>query len=208
LRNTSEVGFFKILSEESVSAGTRRITALTGLKAVEKALNDGVLLQSAAAALKVPAEELSAKIEALTDHVKKLQKQLKTVSGSSKISVDDLIAGAQNIGGIKVIAGDIPDADVNSLRQLIDQIRQKTESAAILFSSVKDDKVTLVAGLSRDLTAKGLSAVDWVKSVTPLIGGKGGGGRADMAQSGGTDASKLPEAFAEAKKWFEKYAAY
>ncbi|MDR0705732.1 MAG: alanine--tRNA ligase [Planctomycetaceae bacterium] len=207
LTNSSQIGFFKMIAEESVSAGTRRITALTGKKAIEKMLADSAILQQATTALKIPAEEIPAKIELLTGQVKKLQKQLQSATVQTKISVDDLIAGAEIIGNtqagnINVITQDIPDSDVNLLRQLIDKIRQKTTSVAVLFSSVQDGKITLVAGLSRDLVAKGLSAEDWVKTVTPIIGGKGGGGRPEMAQSGGTNPAKLQEAFDNAQNWF------
>jgi alanyl-tRNA synthetase len=206
LTNSSQVGFFKIIAEESVSAGTRRITALTGKKAMEKVLADAAILQQTTTVLKIPIEEIPVKIEQLNGQVKKLQKQLQSAS-SGKISVDELIAGAEvignaKVGNIKVIAQDIPDSDVKLLRQLIDQIRQKTKSVAVLFSSVQNGKVTLIAGLSRDLVTQGLNAEDWLKAVTPIIGGKGGGGRPDMAQSGGTDPAKLQEAFDTAKKSF------
>ncbi|MDR2117680.1 MAG: alanine--tRNA ligase [Planctomycetaceae bacterium] len=206
LTNSSQVGFFKIIAEESVSAGTRRITALTGKKATEKVLTDSVILQQAAATLKIPVNEIPEKIELLTDQIKKLQKQLQSIAGKdtagNKISVDELIANAEIISGVKIIIRDIPDADANLLRQLIDKIKRKTESAAVLFSSVQDGKVTLIAGLTQDLVAKGFNAVEWIKAITPVIGGKGGGGRSDMAQSGGTDSSKLQEAFLAAKNWF------
>jgi alanyl-tRNA synthetase len=203
LTNSSQIGFFKIIAEESVSAGTRRITALTGKKAMEKVLADSAILQQITTTLKIPAEEIPAKIELLTGQVKKLQKQLQSNS-DNKISVDELIAEAEiiannKLGNIKVITQNIPNSDVKLLRQLIDQIRQKTESVAVLFSSVQNDKITLVAGLSRDLVMKGLNAENWVKTVTPIIGGKGGGGRPDFAQSGGTDPTKLQEAFDNAK---------
>jgi alanyl-tRNA synthetase len=203
LTNTSQVGFFKIISEESVSAGTRRITALTGLKAAEKALHDSSLLQQTAAVLKIPAEDIVQKVEDLTAQVKKLQKDVQSRTRQSAVSAADLLKDAQTVNGIKLITKQV-NADVNTLRQLIDQIRQKEQNVAVLLASVTDGKVLLIAGLSRDLTAKKFDAVEWVKSVTPLIGGKGGGGRPDMAQGGGNDAAKLPEVFDAAKKWLEK----
>jgi alanyl-tRNA synthetase len=166
-------------------------------------LENCAILQDITASLKIPAEEIPAKVDALTEQVKKLQKQLKTAAASGKISVDDLIAGAQLVGDVKVILWDVPNSDVGSLRQLVDQVRTKTESVAMLFTSVQDNKITLLAGLSRDLVAKNYDAVAWLKAVSPIIGGGGAGGRPDMAQAGGKDPSKLPELFAAAKKWFE-----
>ena len=203
VKNTSEIGLFKIISESSVAAGIRRIEAYTGQKAVEKVLYDSAILQQVVTSLKIPVEEIPAKVDALTEQVKKLQKQLKTAAASGKISVDDLIAGAQLVGDVKVILWDVPNSDINGLRQLVDQVRTKTESVAMLFSSVQENKVTLLAGLSRDLVAKNYDAVAWLKAVSPIIGGGGAGGRPDMAQTGGKDPSKLPELFAAAKKWFE-----
>jgi alanyl-tRNA synthetase len=203
LTNTSQVGFFKILSEESVSAGIRRITALTGLKAVEKALHDSSLLQQTAAVLKIPAEDIVQKVEDLTAQVKKLQKQIKSSVAGSQLSAGDLIKEMVTVNNVKLITKQV-NADVNTLRQLIDQVRQKEQNVAVLLGSVQDGKVLLIAGLSRDLTAKKFDAVEWVKSLAPLIGGNGGGGRPDMAQGGGNDAGKLPDVFDAAKGWFEK----
>ncbi len=204
LTNSSQVGLFKIVAEESVSAGTRRITAYTGKKALEKVLHESAILQQLAMGLKVPAEEIAAKVDGLADQVKKLQKQLKAApkEGGAKISADDLLAKAETVNGVKVVVENIPGADMNSLRQLIDVIRKKSESVAVMLAATtEDDKITLAAGLSADLVAKKKDAVAWVKSVSTLIGG-GGGGRPDMAQSGGKDPSKLPEVFETAKKWF------
>jgi alanyl-tRNA synthetase len=202
VKNTSEIGLFKIISEESVAAGIRRITALTGMKAVEKMQAEASILQQLAQTLKVPAEEMPAKVSAMQEQVKKLQKQLKTQVSSGKISIDDLIAGADTVGNIKVILWDVPDMDINGLRQLADAIRAKTDSVAMLFSSVQEEKVTLVAGLSRDLVERKYDAVAWIRSVSPIIGGRGGGGRPDLGQGGGNDPAKLQEMFAEAKKFF------
>jgi alanyl-tRNA synthetase len=106
------------------------------------------------------------------------------------------------VGEIKLITAQLPDVDINAARQLIDQIRQKTDNVAILFALLQEEgKITLLAGVSRELASK-YDAEKWVKSLTPLIGGKGGGGRPDMAQGGGNDASKLPQVFEAAKKFF------
>jgi alanyl-tRNA synthetase len=175
---------------------------LTGLKAVEKALHDSSLLQQTAAVLKIPADDIVQKVEDLTAQVKKLQKQVKSSVAGSQLSAGDLIKEMVTVNGIKLITKQV-NADVNTLRQLIDQVRQKEQNVAVLLGSVQDGKVLLIAGVSRDLVEKKFDAVEWIKSLAPLIGGNGGGGRPDMAQGGGNDASKLPEALEAAKGWFE-----
>ncbi len=204
LTNSSQIGFFKILSEESVSSGTRRITALTGVKAADKALADASILHQAASALKIPAEDVPARIDARAEQIKRLQKQLKTVASGGKVDIDDLIKGAQTVGDVQVITWSIPEGDIALLREIIDQVRNKAKGSpvAVMLALPEEDKVTLVAGLSEDLLKKKLSAVDWIRTVTPIVGGKGGGGRPDMAQAGGKDPSKIQEAFLEAKKFF------
>jgi alanyl-tRNA synthetase len=204
VKNPSEIGSFKIISESSVAAGIRRIEAYTGQKAVEKVLADSAIVQQVAATLKIPADDIPAKVEALAEQVKKLQKQIKTADGRRQTvaDVDGLIQSAEIVSGVKLIATQLTDMDVNAVRQLLDQIREKTESVAILFAVVQEGKVALLAGASRDLTDR-YSAVELLRRVAPLVGGKGGGGRPDFAQTGGKDPSKLPEAFAEAKRYFE-----
>jgi len=212
VRNSSEVGLFKIISEESVSAGVRRITALTGMKAAEKVMHDSVLLQSIATTLKIPAEKIPEKVALLTEQVKELQKKIKTADNKQQtaaINIDELIAQAEtivgraDIGTLKLITSVLPFADLNAARKLIDQIKQKVESAGIVLAFVEEGKVTLLTGLSRDLTTKRLSAVQWIEHLAPIIGGTRGGGRPDLGQSGGNDPKKLPEVFKAAGKYFE-----
>jgi alanyl-tRNA synthetase len=205
VQNTSEIGLFKIISEESVAAGIRRITALTGMKAVEKMQAEAAILQQLAQTLKVPADDVVAKVENLAGQVKQLRKQLAAPlagRGGKCIASDaaNLIASAEIVNGIKLIACELPDMDADAVRQLIDQIKQKTDSVFMLFALRSDGKVTLLSGASSDIADK-YNAVDFIRRVTPLIGGKGGGGRPDFGQGGGSNAAKLPEVFAEAKKF-------
>ncbi|MGL6194807.1 MAG: DHHA1 domain-containing protein, partial [Thermoguttaceae bacterium] len=205
LHTTSEVGFFKIISEESVSAGVRRITALTGNASVKRTLKNEIVLQQTAALLKVPTEEIPTRIESLLDQVKKTKKQLETASKQSKVTADELISSAQAAGAsgdIKLITASLGDSNPNDLRALVDQIRNKTDKVAMLFASTPGEgKVLLLAGLSRDLVDRKINAVEFVKEIATSVGGSGGGGRPDMAQAGGKDADKIPEAFNAAKKW-------
>ena len=203
VKNTSEIGLFKIISESSVAAGIRRIEALTGKKAVEKVMHDSALLQSIATTLKIPAEKIPERVQSLTEQVKQLQKQAKTADSRRQtvaVNVDDLIKSAETVNGVKLIACEL-STDVDAARQLIDQIKQKATGVAMLFAIKGDDKVTLLTGVSRDLVDK-YSAVELLRRVVPLVGGKGAGGRPDFAQGGGSDASQLAEVFVEAKKFF------
>ncbi|MDR1492265.1 MAG: alanine--tRNA ligase [Planctomycetaceae bacterium] len=205
LSNTSEVGFFKMISEESVSAGTRRITALTGLKAMEKALADCATLQTLASALKISTDALVEKVNDLTEQTKKLRKRLETQSKQEKFSADDAIAQAETIGGIKFVTATIKDAKPNDLRGWVDQIRQKISPAIVILASLQeDDKVALIVGLNNDLVAaKKFDAVTLIKTAASAIGGSGGG-RPDMAQAGGKGHNKITEAFALGKNWLEE----
>ncbi|HEX7376361.1 MAG TPA: DHHA1 domain-containing protein, partial [Pirellulales bacterium] len=108
-------------------------------------------------------------------------------------SADDLLAGAIDVAGVKLVVAEVPDAGADALRQLIDSLRRKARSAAVLLASRADDKVVLVAGITKDLEAKGLNAGAWVRAAATVVGGSGGG-RADMAQAGGKHPERLPAA--------------
>ncbi|MDR1484854.1 MAG: alanine--tRNA ligase [Planctomycetaceae bacterium] len=206
LTNSSQIGFFKIISEESVSSGTRRISALTGRKAVERVLADSAVLQHLTSLFKIPAEEIPAKISGLTEQIKKLQKQLKDVQVSGNVTVEELIGGSELVNGVRVIVWKFDDMEVDLLRDLIDRIWQKSvggELMAVMFATLSGGKVTFIGGFSNSLVSKGLSAVDWVKCAALSADGKGGGGKPNLAQAGGKDPEKLDKAFIAAKDWFK-----
>lgn len=203
LTNTGEVGLFKILAEESVAAGTRRITALTGPAALEYVRGNEAVLAKTSAILRIPAEEIPARVEALSKEVRQLKKQAATSPKGGAISIEQLIAEASEVAGVRVVVAEIPEAGPQALRDIVDQLRRKAAPvAAMLGSRQEGGKVLLVAGVSRDVVDKGVSAVKWVSTAAHEVGG-GGGGRPDMAQAGGKDADKLPEAFAAAHKAIE-----
>jgi alanyl-tRNA synthetase len=204
LTNTALVGIFKIIGEESVAAGTRRITALTGRRAMESIQRVQTLLRRAGAALRVPPDELPERVEALAKEIRQLRKQAAAGPKTGAASVDQLIADAADVGGVKVVIAEVPGGP-NELRQLIDQLRRKAAPVAVLLANAQEEekKVTLIAGLSRDLVDRGLDAVKWVRAVSALVDG-GGGGRPDMAQAGGKLPDKLPEALAAAREEIEK----
>jgi len=203
LASTGQVGLFKIIGEESVSAGTRRITALTGPAAMERVRHEEQLLREAATTLKIPPEELPARVAAMAEEIRKLKKQVAGGAKSQQVGPDGLLAEAEQIGEVKLVVREIPDGTPQTFRELIDQLRRKAAPVAVLLAARQEEgKVLLVAGLSRDLVERGADAVKWVRDVAKHVVG-GGGGRPDLAQAGGKDAEKLPEALATARAALE-----
>jgi len=132
--------------------------------------------------------------------IEDLKRQLASRAAAGGLSADSLLQSAETIGGATVIVAEAPGANANLLRQLIDQIRKKAASSAIFLATTEGEgKVVLVAGVSRDLVAKGISAGNWVRDVAPLVGG-GGGGKPDLAQAGGKQPEQLPAALLKAKE--------
>ena len=200
--STGQIGFVRIVGEESVSAGTRRVTAITGLKAMERFRQaEGVLAESAAA-LKVPAAELPARLAGVVKELKELKKSKAPAAGAT-LSTDELLAAAATIDGTRIVVADARGSDAAAMRQCIDQLRRKASPIAVLLGSSEADKVTLVAGISRELEERGLSAGNWIKDAATIVGGKGGG-RPDLAQAGGKLVDKLPDALAAARKAIEQ----
>ncbi|MBX3413646.1 MAG: alanine--tRNA ligase [Pirellulales bacterium] len=196
LDNTAQVGLFKIVGEESVAAGTRRITALTGAGALSHIRQHEALLHEAAGALKVPVTELPQRVEAMAKELRTLRKQA-SAGPKGGISIDSLLQEAIDQAGVRIVTAEVPGANANVLREQIDQLRRKASPIAVMLGTREEGKVLLVAGISRELEQKGASAVEWVRDAAQIIGGSGGG-KADMAQAGGKHPDKLPEALAEA----------
>ncbi|MEN6407386.1 MAG: alanine--tRNA ligase [Thermoguttaceae bacterium] len=203
LSNTGQVGVFQILSEESVAAGTRRITALTGCGALRHIRRARSILHHAAAALRVPDDELADRVHTLQNEVRQLKKQA-AAGPKGGPTIDELIAKAVDLSGVKVVLAEMPGGP-NELRQVIDQLRRKISPVAVLLANRQEDenKLTMIAGLSRDLVGRGLDAVQWIRSVAKVVDG-GGGGRPDMAQAGGKLLDKLPDAFNFARDELKK----
>jgi alanyl-tRNA synthetase len=199
LDNTGQVGLFKILSEESVAAGTRRITASTGATALTHVRRIEKTLAQTAAALKVPLDEVPQRVETLAKEIRQLKKQVAAGAKAEGPNADALLADAADVHGVKVVVAEIAESNPQAMREIIDKIRHKAAASAVLLAGRQDEgKVLLVAGLSRELVKKGLDAVKWVKSAAAIVGG-GGGGRPDMAQAGGKDSRRLPEALETAR---------
>jgi len=199
--STGQIGLVRIIAEESVSAGTRRISAVTGHRALERFRDSERALHEAAATLKVPAGELPARLAAIAKEVKELRR--KGAAPAASLSVDQLLALATDHGGTKVVVADARGADAAAMRECIDLLRRKASPIAVFLGSRDADKVTLVAGISRELEARGLSAGTWIRDPATLVGGKGGG-RPDLAQAGGKLVDKLADALNAARDAIEK----
>jgi alanyl-tRNA synthetase len=200
---TGDIGFFKMLSEGGVAAGIRRIEATTGDRALVWVQAQEQKLGGAAAALRTSPQEVGQKITQIIDNVRNLEKELARLK--SKLAAtqgDDLATQAVDIKGSMILAAVIDGADAKGLREAMDKLKDKLKSAAIVLAAAEGSKVTLIAGVTSDLTGK-VKAGELVNHVAQQVGGKGGG-RADMAQAGGTDATKLPEALKSVQAWVEQ----
>lgn len=265
LTNSSEVMAFEIVSESGTAAGTRRIEALTGQRAIEsqqqvktasaevaKLLNVEIsqvgsaveclfgevrdlkkqaasgkaaanpvsyevapaksdagyleirnALFLAGSILNVPTAEIADRVGALIDEKNSLLQQIEKLAGAAELSADDLISEGVQKGNILVVSRSLPVATPDLMRQLIDQIRKKTNPVAVFFAtSMGPEKVLMIAGLSRDLVDRGIKAGDWVKAVAPVVGGNGGG-KPDLAQAGGKNPEKIEQAIQEAVSFIE-----
>ena len=200
VRRTGDIGLFKILSETGVAAGVRRIEALSGPGALQHVKEQEQRLMEAATLLKSPPEMLVDKVQQLLEKNRAAEKELEKLKGKlASSSGDDLARQATEIAGVKVLAAKLDGADPKSLRDTVDQLKQKMGSAAIVLSTVKDGKVSLIAGVSKDCTDR-IKAGDLVNVVAEKVGGRGGG-RADMAQAGGNQPENLEAALAGVPDW-------
>ena len=195
LSNTGQVGMFKLIVEEPVAKGVRRISAYTGPRAVERIRETEELLKQIQMQLKVPrAEDVPKRIVGLQEELKATKEALakftrEAISGS----VDQLLDAADVVDGVTVVAHLVTEGDRDSLREFADQLRKKRDSIAILVGMEIDGRVALTAAISRPLIKQGLSASDCVKAAAKIVGG-GGGGRPDLAEAGGQNPAKLQEA--------------
>ncbi|WP_026894153.1 alanine--tRNA ligase [Clostridiisalibacter paucivorans] len=199
VNNTSEIGMFKILSESGIASGIRRIEAITGYKVYEY-INDmeNKALQLAEL-LKTNRENIVSRAKTLNQENKTLEKEierLKMKLASSK--TQDIIDSAYEVKGIKVIANRVDGMDINGLRQLGDQIKDKMGSVLIVLGTGKDNKVNFIATATQDLVKQGIHCGNIVREVAKVTHG-GGGGRPNMAQAGGKDSSKIDEALSKVK---------
>ncbi|HEY1067975.1 MAG TPA: alanine--tRNA ligase [Pirellulales bacterium] len=205
--NTGRIGLFKILSEESVSSGTRRITAATGLGALDLVRKFESQLHDVANTLRAPADEIPARVASLAKEVRDLKKKLQAGVSAASLTPEQLLEQAADVDGVKVVAVELPGATSEGLRTMLDQLRRKGDPVAALLASRTEDSVTFVVGVSRGAQERGFDSVKWVKSVVPLVDGKGGGGRPDLAQGGGKSPAKLPAALTKAVELIREQVA-
>ncbi|NOX57663.1 MAG: alanine--tRNA ligase [Planctomycetes bacterium] len=227
VQSTGEIGRFVLTGEEGVAKGIRRLVGLTGERASDAVRAGATLTQEIDAlagrikkgerdALGPVQQRLADSVipisvrHRLREQLADLQKQLKKSEKASSSSfaqetsdrLDALMSDAPTVGGITIVVGELPDAHGDALRTAVDRIRQKTEASAVLLATCNGGRVTLVAGMSKAAVDRGLRAGDLIREIAPLVGGKGGG-RPDMAQGGGDDASGIPEAVAASNAWLQ-----
>ena len=200
VNNTANIWDFKIMREESVATGVRRITAMTGRTLKESLYQKDAQIESLCSILKTTAEQVNGKVEALLEENKKLKKQLKkNAVGDLKTAAEGLLNEAEKIGDAKIIAGELPDAPIEAIREQIDRLRKKEPvSVIVIATTTEDQKVLLFAAVTDDLVKKGVKAGDIVKQIAPIVGGRGGG-RPQMAQAGGKNPEKIQQAINDAK---------
>ena len=190
VRRTGDIGYFQITGESAVAAGVRRIEAVTGAAAVERAKRQSANLFEAATTLKAPADELPARIAALLEERRTLEREVSelrqqvAMGGGAK----DDTPGAKDIGGVSLASRTLDGVPAKELKPLVDSLKMLLGSGVVAVVSVVEGKASLVVGVTDDLTER-MSAVDLVRAGSAAVGGKGGGGRPDMAQAGGPDGS-------------------
>lgn len=197
---TGDIGLFKVMSESGVAAGVRRIEAITGAKALAYVQELEAVIHSAAAMMKTQPAELEPRLAQVLDQMKALEREVGALKGKLASSQgDELVEQAVDVKGIKVLAAVLEGADVATLRNTMDKLKDKLKTAAIVLAAVNDGKVSLIAGVTADSIGK-VKAGELVNFVAQQVGGKGGG-KPDMAQAGGTDASGLPNALQGVAAW-------
>lgn len=200
VKRTGDIGLFKILVENGTAAGVRRIEAVTGKAAIDATRHIESMLLKVASLVKGSKETALDKVIALSEHTRALQKELDLLKGKmAALAGADLASQAVDINGGKLLVAQVDVNDPKELRDLLDELKSKLESAVILLACVNDGKVSLIAGVTKELTKK-VKAGDLIKMVAPLVDGKGGG-RPDMAQAGGTNPEGLPSAMAMVPDW-------
>jgi alanyl-tRNA synthetase len=200
LQHTGQAGFFKIVSQEAVGKGVRRVTAVTGREAVVAVQKLAAVVDELTEHFRCKPEDLPAKFAGLQEEIKKLQQQLKKGAAVDlQSSADKLLASAAEVGGSRVIVGEMPAGPEEQMRQQVDRLRQKAVSAVVVVGWSDDGKVQLIAAVTDDLVKKGLHAGKLVGQVAKVVGG-GGGGKPTMAQAGGKDPAKLTEALKLARQ--------
>ena len=193
VKRAGDIGVLKIVSEESVAAGVRRIEAVTGIGALEHYQHQAQTLREVASKLNVGEDDVLGTVEKLTSTARHLEKELEAQKRKSALNqLDELFGKTQTIKGVKVVVGEVANVDREGLRQLVDSLRQKLGSGVVALGMPDDGKVALIAGVTKDLTAK-VHAGKLIQALAKQVGGSGGG-RPDLAEAGGKDTAALRSA--------------
>lgn len=200
LTNTAQVGIFKIISENGVAAGVRRIEALTGTEALKYFQTQEQQLKTVCGIVKATPDNMVKRIETLVAEQKELSKELEKLKAKmAGGAVSEILNSKKEINGVTAVLAEVKEADGNALRTMGDQLKEKLGSGVIVLGSGKDGKVSLVVMATDDVVKKGVHAGNIIKAAAAVCGG-GGGGRPNMAQAGGKDATKIGEALAKAEE--------
>ncbi len=192
-KRTGDIGLLKIVAESGIAAGVRRIEAVTGMQALQWINSGEQVLSEIAALVKGNRETTLEKVRGLNERSRQLEKEIERLSAKlASAQSGDLLSQVQEVSGLKVLAAQLDGVDPKSLRDMLDQLKNKLGSGIVVLMTAQDDKVSVVAGVTKDLTSQ-VKAGDLVRELAARLGGKGGG-RPDMAQGGGTDVGAMPAA--------------
>jgi len=206
VRTTGEIGMFRILSETGIGAGIRRVEAVTGRNSYSFVREREQLLEDAAAKLKANVSDVPTRIDALQETLRDLERHVDSLKGKlGQVEARQLADQQEQIAGVPTVASVVRQADLDSLRQIADDIQAKIGGGIVVLGSVYEGKVSFVASVGSDWVKRGYHAGELIKRVAALAGGSGGG-RADMAQAGGKQPEKVQEAIAYAREWIELQA--
>ncbi|MDW7784852.1 alanine--tRNA ligase [Morganella morganii] len=197
---TGDIGLFRIISESATAAGIRRIEAVTGAGALESVNQQSDALSAVAQLVKSDEAGVSEKVKAALDKIRTLEKELQQLKEQQAAQESSsMTKDAVSVNGVKLLVKQLTNAEPKMLRTMVDDLKNQLSSGIIVLSTISDDKVSLIAGVTKDLTGK-VKAGELVAFIAEQIGGKGGG-RPDMAQAGGTDTAALPAAMASVESW-------
>ncbi|MBK5072146.1 alanine--tRNA ligase [Budviciaceae bacterium CWB-B4] len=197
---TGNIGLFRITSESGIAAGVRRIEAVTGENAIVSMHQQSDVLSEVASLVKGDSNSLIEKVKSLLEHAKGVEKELQQLKDQlAAQESSSLVSKAVDVKGVKLLVSNLQNVEPKMLRTMVDDIKNQLGSGIIVLATVHDDKVSLIAGVTKDLVDR-VKAGDLISPVAQLVGGKGGG-RPDMAQAGGTDVSALPAALATVESW-------
>ncbi len=202
VQRTGDIGLFKVVAEGGVASGVRRIEAVTGDNALKYLQHLEDTVNQAASVLKTPVTEVNERIASVLEHARALEKEVAALKGKlASAQGDDLLAQAQDIKGVKLLVARLDGADVKTLRNTMDKLKDKLKTAVIVLGVVDGQKVQIAVGVTADTTAR-VKAGELVSFVAEQVGGKGGG-KPDMAMAGGTEPAKLTAALASVAGWLE-----